>query len=81
MLLAVVGLLFVPYLYLRERPKGVALFLSLALLGLLSVVYAWGTYDLGEEITTLVGGSSASSSTGTAISMAVGTQLPYPSTT
>jgi hypothetical protein len=78
MLLALVGLLFVPYLYLRDRPKGVALFLSLALLGLLSVVYAWGTYDLGEEITALVGGASGSSSTGTAITMAVGTQLPYP---
>jgi hypothetical protein len=78
MLLACVGLLFVPYLFLRDRPKGVALLLSLSLLGLLSVVYAWGTYDLGEAVAGLFGGSSGSSSTGAAITMAVGTQLPYP---
>jgi hypothetical protein len=77
MLLAFVGLLFVPYLLWRERPKGVALFLSLALLGLLSVIYAWGTYDLGEALAGIFGGSG-SSSTGAAISMAVGTQMPYP---
>jgi hypothetical protein len=56
----------------------VALFLSLALLGLLSVVYAWDTYDLGGTVAGLIGGSGSSSSTGAAITMAVGTQLPYP---
>jgi hypothetical protein len=76
-LLACVGLLFVPYLLLRDRPKGVALLLSLSLLGLLSILYAWDTYDLGEALAGLTG-SSGSSSTGTAITMAVGTQLPYP---
>jgi hypothetical protein len=74
--LAFVGLLLVPYLLLRERPRGVALFLSLALLGLLSVVYAWDTYDLGGTLSGLSGGSGASS-TGAAINMAVGTQIPY----
>jgi hypothetical protein len=74
---ALVGLFFVPYLLVRDRSKGVALFLSLALLGLLSVLYAWDTYDLGGVIAGLFGGSG-SSSTGAAITMAVGTQLPYP---
>ena len=74
--LAFVGLLLVPYLLLRDRPQGVALFLSLVLLGLLSVVYAWDTYDLGGTIAGFFGGSGASS-TGAAINMAVGTQLPY----
>lgn len=77
MLLAFVGLLLVPYLLVRDRIKGVALFLSLALLGLLSVLYAWDTYALEEAVAGLFGGS-VSSSTGAAISMAVGTQMPYP---
>jgi hypothetical protein len=76
MLLACVGLLFVPYLLLRDGLKGVALFLSLSLLGLLSVLYAWDTYDLGQAVAGFFGGSG-SSYTGTAITMAVGTQLPY----
>jgi hypothetical protein len=76
-MVALVGLFFVPYLYLRERPKGIALFLSLALLGALSVFYAWDTYDLGGAVAGLLS-SSKSSSTGDAISMAVGTQIPYP---
>ena len=77
-MLAVVGLLFVPYLFLRDRPRGVALFLSLALLGLLSVLYAWETYDLGGTVAGVFGGSSGSSHTGAAVAMAVGTQSPYP---
>src|SRR5918997_2559214 len=76
LVLAFVGLLLVPYLFLRDTPKGVALFLSLVLLGLLSVVYAWDTYALGGMIAGLFGGSGASS-TGAAINMAVGTQPPY----
>jgi hypothetical protein len=76
-MLALVGLFFVPYLFLRDRSKGVALFLSLALLGLLSIIYAWGTYDLGGAVAGLISGGSGSSSTGTAITMAVGTQMPY----
>jgi hypothetical protein len=76
-LLAVVGLLFVPYLLVRERNKGLALFCSLALLGLLSALYVWDTYDLSHLIAGLVGGSGAGT-TGAAVTMAVGTQAPYP---
>jgi hypothetical protein len=75
-LLAVVGLLFVPYLLLRDRAKGVALFFALALLGLLSVLYAWETYDLPQAVAGLLGGSGGGS-TGAAVKMAVGTQTPY----
>jgi hypothetical protein len=56
----------------------VALFLSLALLGLLSVVYAWETYDLGGTVAGIFGGASGSNSTGAAVAMAVGTQPAYP---
>jgi hypothetical protein len=76
-MLALVGLFFVPYLLLRDRSKGVALFLSLALLGLLSTLYAWDTYDLGGTVAGLFGGSGTSS-TSAAVTMAVGTQLAYP---
>ena len=50
-----------------------ALLLSLTLLGSLSVLYAWNTYDLGGA---LVGGQGESA-TGDAVEMAVGTQVPY----
>jgi len=76
LLLAIVGTFFVPYLLLRDRRRGVALLFSLAALGSLSVVYAWDTYDLGGAVVGLVGGSG-SSTTGDAVGMAVGTQVPY----
>ncbi len=76
LLLALVGACFLPYLLLRDRRRGVALLFSLAALGSLSVVYAWDTYDLGGAIAGLVGGSG-SSTTGEAVGMAVGTQVPY----
>ncbi|MEJ7841574.1 MAG: hypothetical protein WKF95_07355 [Rubrobacter sp.] len=63
LLLAVVGLLFVPYLLLRHRRAGLVLLASLALLGLLSVAYAWDTYDLGGELLGLIGGSDAGGAT------------------
>ena len=69
-LLAAVGLLFVPYLLLRHRRAGLALLFSLVLLGALSLVYAWDTYSLGSEISGLVagsGGGGAASDVGTAI--------------
>jgi hypothetical protein len=77
MLLAVVGILFLPYLLVRDRRKGVALLCSLALLGILSVIYAWDTYDLPQAIAGLLG-RSGSSTTGTAVNMVIGTQSPYP---
>ena len=60
LLLAVVGLIFVPYLLLRHRRTGLVLLASLTLLGLLSVAYAWDTYDLGREVAGLIGASEES---------------------
>jgi hypothetical protein len=74
--LAFVVLLFVPYLYLRDRPRGVALFLSLALLGLFSVLYAWDTYDLGRLVTGLFGEENTGRG-GEAVAMAIGTKPAY----
>src|SRR3712207_489820 len=54
-LLGLVGTLFLPYLLLRERKRGLALLSSFALLGLLSVFYAWGTYDLPRSEERRVG--------------------------
>jgi hypothetical protein len=75
-LLALVGILFVPYLLVKDRRRGVVLLCSLALLGLLSVIYAWDTYDLPQAVAGLLGGSG-SSATGAAVTMAIGTQPPY----
>jgi hypothetical protein len=76
-LLAVVGLVFVPYLLVRERRKGLVLLFSLGLLGVLSALYAWDTYDLPRLVAGLLG-SSKTGITGTAVNMAIGTQPPYP---
>jgi hypothetical protein len=74
--LALVGFLFLPYIFLHDRRKSVALFLSLGLLGLLSVLYAWDTYDLPR----LVGGLFGENETGrggAAVAMAIGTKPAY----
>jgi len=76
-LLAVVAVVFLPYLLLRERKTGLTLLASLVLLGSLAVVYAWDTYDLPRAVAGLVDGSGAGASA-TAVGMAVGTQAPYP---
>lgn len=76
-LLALASVLFLPYLLLRERQTGVAVFASFALLGFLAVVYAWDTYDLPRAVWGLVKGPEAST-TGDAVGMAVGTQMVYP---
>jgi hypothetical protein len=73
----VVEVLFVPYLLIRDRSRGVALLCSLAVLGLLSTLYAWDTYDLPHLLAGLLGGSETSA-TGTAVTMAIGTQSVYP---
>lgn len=75
--LALVALFVLPYLLYRNRRIGVALFFALAALGTLAVAYGWDTYDLGQVIS----GSSGAGETGntsSAVSQAVGTQLPYP---
>ncbi|MBA2713979.1 MAG: hypothetical protein H0U55_10580, partial [Rubrobacteraceae bacterium] len=76
-LLVLVTVYIVPYLLAHERAKGLTVLSSLALLGSLSVIYAWGTYDLPQTVVGLVGASEAST-TDTAMGMAVGTQVPYP---
>jgi hypothetical protein len=75
-LLALVAALFVPYLLLAGRKKeAVALLLSLALLGLISVLYAWETYDLPHLVAGLAGGSDTGAG-GTAVAIAIGSQEP-----
>ena len=76
-LLALVALYIMPYLLAHERAKGLMILSSLALLGFLAVLYAWGIYDLPQTLVSIVGGSGASA-TDTAVGMAVGTQDPYP---
>ena len=66
-----------PYLLLRERIMGGWLLLSLSLLGALSVLYAWGTYDLYGLLRGLLSGSPGGAETGEAVGMALGTQPPY----
>jgi hypothetical protein len=75
-LLAVVGLSFVPYLLVRDRRRGLALLCSLMLLGFLSVLYAWDTYDLPRLVAGLLGGSETGRG-GEAVAMAIGTKPPY----
>jgi hypothetical protein len=72
-LLGFVCLLFLPYLLLKDRRKGVYLALSLALLGLLSVLYAWDTYDLPSLVAGMLGGSETGRG-GEAVAMAIGTK-------
>src|SRR5215204_37112 len=75
-LLALVAALFLPYLLLAGRKReAVALFLSLALLGLFCVFYAWDTYDLLRLVAGLLGGSDTGAG-GTAVAIAVGSQEP-----
>jgi hypothetical protein len=72
-LLGVVSILFLPYLLLRDRMRSVYLLLSLALLGLLCVFYAWDTYDLPNLVAGMFG-ESATGRGGEAVAMAIGTK-------
>jgi hypothetical protein len=74
-LLGLVCVLFLPYLLLRDRRKGVYLALSLALLGLFSVIYAWDTYDLPSLVAGMLGGSQTGRG-GEAVAMAIATKPP-----
>jgi hypothetical protein len=75
-LLALVGALFLPYLLVRKRKRGLMLLSSLALLGVLSVLYAWDTYNLPQLVGHLLD-TSGRSETSAAVEMAVGTQTSY----
>ena len=77
MLLFLVTVLFVPYLLVQDRRKGFALLASFTLLGFLSVLYAWDTYDLGQLVAGLLGGGGETGRGGEAVGMALGTKLPY----
>jgi hypothetical protein len=72
-LLGLICVLFLPYLLLRERRIGVYLVLSLALLGLFSVIYAWDTYDLPSLVVGMLGGAETGRG-GEAVAMAIGTK-------
>jgi len=75
LLLALVAALSLPYLLLAGRKReALGLTLSLSLLGVLSVLYAWSTYDLPELVSGLAAGSD--SGAGTAVAMAIGSQGP-----
>ncbi|MEW6638505.1 MAG: hypothetical protein AB1425_17025, partial [Actinomycetota bacterium] len=76
LLLATVSASALPYLLLRDRRRGVALFLSLSLLAALSTAYAWKTYDLPRIAASLLG-LAEEGETREAVEMAVGTQNAY----
>lgn len=76
-LLAGIGVLYVPILLLRDRGRGLALLGTLAFLGGLSVVYAWEPYELPRTVAALLGLGEASEAT-RAAEMATETQTPYP---
>lgn len=72
-LLGLASLCFLPYLLLRERRAGVVMFCSFALVFVLSVLYAWDTYDLPNLVAGLLG-VGESGVGGDALTMALGTQ-------
>ena len=76
LLLVVVAASLLPVLLARERRMGLTLLASIAFLGALSILYAWDTYNLPKAIAGVVG-SSETSTTNTAVQMAIGTQPPY----
>ena len=77
MLLFLATVLFIPYLLVQDRRKGLALLASFTLLGFLSILYAWDTYDLGQLVAGLVGRGEETGRGGEAVGMALGTKLPY----
>ncbi len=75
MLLALVSVFLLPYLLLCRRKTGLTLLWSFALLGFLSIIYAWNTYDVPRLVAGLVDGSKTGAG-GDAAAMAFGTQSP-----
>jgi hypothetical protein len=75
-LLALAAVLSLPYLLVAgHRKRATALFLSLALLGLLAVAYAWDTYDLPRLVAGLLAGTGTGAG-GKAVAIAIGSQEP-----
>lgn len=75
LLLGLAILLFLPYALLRERRRGLTLLLWTGVLGALSVLYAWNTYDLPQMAGNLLDGQKTGRG-GEAVSMAIGTKPP-----
>lgn len=80
LLLATVSVVFLPYLLLRDRRRGVALLASLVLLTTVSLYYAWDTYQVPQTVGALLNGTGATDTTNHA-AMAIGTQRPRRSVT
>ena len=76
LLLFIVTALFLPYALLRERGRGFALLSSLGLLGVLSVLFAWNTYDLPKLVGRLLGAADETGEGSEAVAMAFGTKPP-----
>jgi hypothetical protein len=75
-LLAILGVCFLPYLLLNDRQRGLAMLGSYAVLGVLSVLFAWETYDLAGAVGGLLSGSEGKGKGTEALIMALGTQVP-----
>lgn len=73
LIFALVSFLILPYLLIRHRRTGVALLISMALLGLFAVAFAWDIYNLPNLVGGLVTGSGTGSG-GEVISIVIGTQ-------
>ena len=78
LLLFIVAVLFLPYALLHERGRGIALFSSFGLLGVLSTLFAWNTYDLPKLAGKLLGREETGEvgEGGEAVAMAFGTKPP-----
>ena len=75
LLLLITGVLFLPYALLQERRRGLSLLASLGLLGVLSVLFAWNTYDLSSLVERLLGDGETGRGS-EAVAMAFGTKPP-----
>lgn len=76
LLLFATTVLFLPYALLRERRRGLSLVASFGLLGVLSVLFAWNTYDLPSVIGRLLGEGEERGRGSEAVAMAFGTKPP-----
>jgi hypothetical protein len=77
LLLVPIAALSLPYLLLAgHRERTTALSFSLFLLGFLSVLYSWSTYDLPDLASGLVSGASGTGAGGRAVTIAIGSQDP-----
>ena len=76
LLLALVAVLWLPYLVWRDRRRALAFAASFGALGVISVIHAWGTYDLPATLRGLFGLSDNTDAAGH-VSMVIGTEEPF----